>query len=323
LSHRKQNMHALLEVGSHDADSIEIEQALAGISFSQANMRFTGEIGRRSALFSPTVSQHGSERLLSESNLMDDAFFGRHYSDNGIHLQARLGAGWVAGVEHWQGEAFPATADESGGADDVYLQWQAKSQPLTLQAGLWAHTADAEMREDERYAEGGHTHGTVTVTVPTFYFSGSTDTAGAFADIGFLQQPWWVPGLFVSVARQSVEGELSDETRRALLAGDYDALVVQPYWRSGRHQWGIRWEQLVLDNSVTGAGAEELADSASLVNPGFNPERTSLGYLYSFSESVKLRLEYVVDETTITGDAAERRERVGAGIVWNEQLFRR
>jgi hypothetical protein len=159
--------------------------------------------------------------------------------------------------------------------------------------------------------------------VPTFNFSGSTDTAGAFADIGFLQQPWWVPGLFVSVARQSVEGELSDETRRALLAGDYDALVVQPYWRSGRHQWGIRWEQLVLDNSVTGAGAEELADSASLVNPGFNPERTSLGYLYSFSESVKLRLEYVVDETTITGDAAERRERVGAGIVWNEQLFRR
>lgn len=322
LTHNTNTWHAQLETGTHDnADSIELEQAFAGYRFRSTGITLTLEGGQRVGVFSPYNGQHPSERLFSEATLLQDAFLGRHFADRGFHLRTQFLQSFTLGLEHWRGDSHPATEGKNGGANDIYLHWQKAFSTLDIRSGAWGMRAEADDREDTRYS-GGHSHGNVTLESPAYWFDGQTDTAGIFVVFASSQFATLKPSLTLEWLQQSVDGDVRDETRLAHLDGDYNAWRIEPSITWHQHQIGLRYEQLVLENALSGNGAAPLADTTGLNNPGVDPERIALAYRYALSPAFSLRAEYTQEKTQWTGTQLDQRNRVALGIIWQDTLWK-
>lgn len=322
ITHNTNAWHAHLETGTHDnGDSVELEQAFAGYRFQPVGITLILEGGQRVGVFTPYNGQHPSQRLFSEASLLQDAFLGRHFADTGVHLRTPFLDGFTLGLESWRGDAHPATDGEKGGANDIYLHWQAVFATVEIRSGLWGMRAEAYDREDTRYT-GGHSHGSATIESPTYWFDGETDTAGIFLVLASPQSATLKPSLTLEWLQQTVDGEVRDDTRLARLEGDYNAWRIEPSLTWHQHQVGLRYEQLVLENTLSGSGAAPLADTTGLNNPGVDPERISLAYRYALSPAFSLRTEYTQEKTQWTGTELDQRNRVALGIIWQDTLWK-
>lgn len=142
-----ERMFAVIEVGSHGSNddhdgSVEIQHAYVGFQCCEKPGPWVLEVGRMSAAFSPSLAAHASERLASESPLVDDVFFGRDFHDEGLRLWWHETAGWSAGVEYWRGQAFPANTDGDG-AWDVFARHEWHSGNISTTLGGWYYRANA------------------------------------------------------------------------------------------------------------------------------------------------------------------------------------
>ncbi|RLP52477.1 MAG: hypothetical protein D6160_20755 [Ketobacter sp.] len=305
-----------IQVATHDnGREAEMHHAYAGYRSDMQPLLLQAEVGRMAAMLTPANLEHGTQRLFSEAPLALDAFFGGQLNDEGMRAMLSR-SGFCLGIESWRGSAFPATPGTSGGAYDVFLHYKGGRGPLNWHAGLWGYQAQALGRVDQRYGSG-HSHGnTAQISAPEVAFDGDTDAAGAFIRARWHATEQIALALEGQWMQVEPEGDIRDASRIATTTGEYTGSWLQGVISVGQHDIGVRFEQLVLENRVSGAAAQELANLTGLYNDAHEPERSGIVYRWRANSGWSLRLEYTIDDSM-----PESGERVALGLVWKETLY--
>ncbi|MEE4250257.1 MAG: hypothetical protein V2I38_06685 [Alcanivoracaceae bacterium] len=313
-----ENFFAVIKAAQHSGhdDGPSIEHAWVGYVCCDSVGPLVIEAGRMSAAFTPSVSEHSSARIFSDATLPADAFLGRHFHDQGLRLWRHNPHGISFGMELWQGEAFPASADDNGGAADLFASLNHQRGRLTIQTGVWTLFARAIERPDHRYSDG-HTHGGIgAVPPPDVRFTGDSVLGGIHALVGWQVRSDMRAALRMEWMQVEADGIIEDITRRATIDSVYSGIIVQPEITVARHSFALRAEQLVLDNHVTGAAALPLSEDANLIND-HNPWRLGLGWRWQWRDALALRADITRDATL---GSAENRAAIG--LVWHQSLNR-
>lgn len=314
-----ENLFAVIKAGQqhgHEQAAPEIEHAWLGYVCCGDTGPLMIEIGKMAAAFTPSASEHSSARIFADASLPADAFLGRHFHDQGIRIWRHNPAGFSTGIELWQGHAFPATADEDGGAADIFANLSQRSGRFSLQSGVWVLFARATQRPDHRYSEG-HSHAGLNSTPPAdIRFTGESLLTGVHALFGWQLNSRQALRLRLEWIRVDADGLIEDQTRRADINSHYQGVVVQPEWALGRHLIALRAEQLSLDNHLTGAAAQPLAEDANLITD-HNPWRLGAGWRWQWRKAMALRADLSRDASL--GPAENR---VTIGLVWQQALTR-
>ncbi|OZY83639.1 hypothetical protein CBP51_19750 [Cellvibrio mixtus] len=318
------NVYAVAKAGIHSGgkgsdhgDTLEVQHAYLGWRNNCAPFCTAVEAGKMSALFSPAMAEHASTRLLSESSLLLDTLFGRDFHDQGARILWQSPWGISGGVEHWRGQAFPSTATDDGGNNDIFIRYDFHSDTVTATLGGWAMRADAENRIDHRYS-ADHSHGNNTTPLfPSVGFTGATDLQGLHASARWQLSHLWALSVSGEWMNADADGFLQNNQRTADLRSQIRGYWVQPaiHWRT--HTLALRSERLQADNYLEGAGAPALTLDSGLSTNGYTPERLSLVWLWQWKSNLALRVE-AVDDRSLPDDAS----RMVIGIVWRQNLWR-
>lgn len=320
VTHRRPDgIYGLLKAESHGHDAgFNLEHAYVGYQHQDSMRWLQIEAGRMSAAFSPANLEHACTRLFSESPLMLDAFLGRHFTDEGVRLVSHLPLQILIGAETWKGNAYPATSGQ--GSSDIFAKWQFATDNLQLEAGGFGMKSEAVNRIDERYA-AGHSHGGTSLVGPDVNFTGETTLYGLNGQLSWsfaTESRLVIKGEWI---QQKPEGSIQNSTvtRQTGFSATQSGGYAQLELRRHRHTIGIRQEALSVDNLLNGSGASILAQTASyLVSNNTQPQRLSLAYSYAFKPGIRLRLEWVQDESS-----SNSQNRVGVGVIWRETLWPR
>lgn len=317
LSHVDENgVYALVKLASHHGSEAELEHGWVGYQLvSSEGAALQLEVGRMAGKFSPGNQVHADTRLMSDAPLALDVFFGRQYNDEGVRLLWNDQRGLLLGIEAWQGDAFPASPGEDGGAVDLFLQYGQTNSRFSWTLGGWYMDAKADARSDTRY-ESGHSHGAAVVQDLSYTFTGDSTLYGVNLNLTWALSEHMDFSIGSEWFWQDVEGEIRDETRLAQLDGEINGGWVEPALTYRQHTIGLRYERMTLVNDFTGAAGEALAQEANLDNQGFNPERLSIAYRYQLQPALALRAEWVSDESTPQSD-----DRFSLGIIWQKTLW--
>jgi hypothetical protein len=321
------NTYGIVEIGTHandsdDHSSVNLEHAYLGYVCCEDNGPWVFEIGKMSAAFTPSLSEHATDRLASESPLVTDVFFGRYFHDDGVRVMWHTKS-VVAGAEMWKGDAFPATAsgDQSW---DIFARYQWNNQNIKLTTGAFSYHASAETRSDHRYG-GGHQHtpvaapGETTSVFPDTRFTGDIDIYGINADISYsADNKSWKTGIKAEYMQMQMDGMLHNAGLNVVdLDSNQIGAWAQPYITWQKHTFGIRAEWLTSDNDITGAAANQLSIDSGMANPtNFEPSRYSAIWLWQWKENIALRTEVVDDQSLL-----EDNMRYGVGIIWKQSLW--
>lgn len=275
----------------------------------------TLEAGLLEAQFSPIASHHASFSLFSEAALLADAFWGRGYHDKGARIKWQPNSQWTVGLEYWNGEAFPATSGDKGGAQDAFVRYLTMLQDWQIRAGSYVHQSKAFQRGDARYTTG-HTHGTVFSPLPDdIRFNGDTDLVGFTLGV---RTPSF-EGIHVSVdyevASLQATGTVFDSTRSMDYKANHLGHYLTPSVQYGHHQLSYRYERISLDNTLTGTSATILGDSANLVNSD-SPIRHTLQWRWQASDAFAWRFAATQDQSL-----PESSQRFSIGLVWKENFL--
>lgn len=301
---------------AYHGDGVELENLFLsyhGVAGQPVHMR----LGLTGASFSPSSMHHRAAGTFMESSLLADTFWGRDFHDVGLHADWKPDANWEFGVEIWDGQAFPGSKGK--GTQDVYAKWQGSVSDWKLSAGAWAMRAAAGQRGDSRYNGDGHSPGGVVAAAEPVdvRFSGDSELYGAWFGIAAPPIRNVVFGLNYEALRARAGGQLSDETRVADYSADHLGYVISPYARLGKFSLAYRAEKLSLDNHISGAAAQILAEEANLITAA-QPERQTVQLEWEAARNIWLQLAYTRDETL-----AESDNRVSAGLLWRDELYRR
>lgn len=309
----REGVRVLFDAGSHHGDSLAIEQAAIGYRFPG---RWQPEVtmGRLKAAFSEENQSHSFSRPFSETNPVYSAFYGGHFVDEGLRLEAFPGDGVTLGIETWKGGAFPATSGEKGGAHDIYVRWRGGNQNLSLGAGAWAMVASARDRADERN-DSGHSHGGVDTETQDLRFDGDQDSAGLTLQLTrhFTDGiDWSLAGEMMAV---EVDGVVRDTTRAAGLSGDYYAFWARTGLEWQRHSLSVQYARITPDNHLAGPASEALAMKAGLMAKDNDPDWLGVSYQYRLVDNLGLRLEWTQNQL-----ADENSDYLGLGLYWSRFL---
>ena len=131
----------------------------------------------------------------------------------------------------------------------------------------WYLSAQADNRQDDRSASG-HSHSASTSTAFSGRFSGDTEAAGVYLETGWRWAAEQRLGLRAEWLTVTVDGRVENDTatQEIGLAGDYQALLLEPSLRWQAHTLALRYERLSIQNSLTGAAVGTLGAEAGLIN---------------------------------------------------------
>lgn len=303
------------KVGIHDDGSTQVELENLALDYTPATRKpLTISAGKLEPSFSPSAHHHPSLDTFADSTLLADAFLGRNIHDTGIRLAGKPTTNTEIGLEAWDGDFFPASKGE--GAQDIYAKFSHEHAGWHLKGGAWAMQAEANKRSDDRYFSSDHSHASSTVTLTDVQFTGDTHMAGVWLAASTPERHGFKGGLRYEAAQSRSSGTLTDTTRRADYETDHLAFAVTPSisWRN--LQLSYRLEKLSLDNTLSGNGAQILAEEANLINSD-NPKRQTLQVNWQINKNVAARAAYIKDETLPTSD-----NRVNLGLAWQGNLYR-
>ena len=298
-------------------NGINVENAYIRHQFTDKHA-ITGSIGKLEANFSPSAASHASTSTFAEAPLVADTFWGRSIHDKGAQLSAKPNKQTEIGIEAWQGDFFPATQDKS--ARDLYLKFTPEPRgDWQVQAGAWAMRADAKQRGDARYNDG-HVHsGSLLAQPKDVRFSGRTDLSGVWLNVNTPKLGKLQPNLQYEIVQSKADGVLTEASpaRTANYQNDYVGYTLTPQLSKGRGTVSYRHEELVLDNHLSGAAAQVLAQDANLISSK-NPKRQTLQFKWQATPQWAWRVSYTRDHTLDKADS-----RVGVGLVWQDTLYQR
>ncbi len=110
--------------------------------------------------------------------------------------------------------------------------------------------------------------------------------------------------------------QLIDNGRTGTLEDDYSAGLIEPaiVWR--KHRLSLRYEKLMLENTVTAQAPVFIAANVNLINDGHGPGRLSVSWHWFFIPTLRLLSEYVQDDVL-----EKSRDPVMMGLVWQQRLW--
>lgn len=309
---------AQIEAGSHGHDSSEFsfEQVVIGHYWEFDAQSLKAEAGRMKAIFDGRNAQHPSARLFTEDSLFNQVLLAGHYADEGVRAQWRFP--WskhhhvTAGLELWQGDAFPGSTLENDLASDIFVHYNWQGASWGISSGLWGFQVQATQRSDE---DSGHQHSTSTSDDP-LSFSGKTQIFGAFADIHWSHANSATIGLRFDVSDTQIRGDIANTTHQAGFESDLLSEQVTVYAQHYPHRIALSYEGLEVENRLGGAGASTLINAYDLA-PLHHPKRFSLAYQRALSLSSAVRLEYSRDESTVEAENIAR-----ISFIWKDNLWR-
>lgn len=298
-----------LDIGQHHGDTLSLEEGLIGWQDPQKTT--TARLGRMKATFNQTLMSHPSSRTFSRNTLLDDAFWGGHYTDEGINVEHKALPWITVGADVWQGDAYPATSGKKGGAQDVYVQLNPNFNRLNALVKLWAWKGASYGRFDTRVGSSGHNHGSaVSSSNEEIRFSGDLVAWGAYTQGTAPLSPSVNGSVQAGWIHIESDGDLEDPTRQVDLESQH-----QGFWISTavsfneKHRFALRYSALDLDNEVSGTGAASLAKDSYLLQIKNTPDIWEAAYLYFWRPGMGIRFEWIKDQTTLESD-----EYVGLGV---------
>ncbi len=310
-SYGQDSTYAYLKLGQHvGADGLEVEHALVGQRLGTNEVL---EIGKMSSAMTPYHTPHPSQTPFADPLLVYDALWGRQYNDVGMRVRSLLWNSTLeAGLELWQGDAFPAERKDSAkGAFDAYLLHRMRMESLSWRLGVFHYQGEANTRKDDRYSSE-HSHGLDTTTIPVYWFSGRTKVQGFHAALEYGANVKWGGEGEIHISES--EGDLRDATRLAPIETRYLGYWWSVFVTYSSHLAAVRCERLQFENNLSGSAATVLATQANLV-ADTDPYRISVAYNWQWTPSLKLRAEWVRDFTSVN-----EKDMGIAGIVWFHQV---
>lgn len=306
----KSGNQLVAEYGSHADEEFAIEQFYASLVVLPS---LTLDIGRRLPALSPQNGLHASESLFSESTLIWSLLWKGHYADDGIGFNWRVGNGVSLGADVWRGR-YPGTSGSGGGVQDLHIAYRFMNETWNLTSRVWWLRADAL---DWRAADNQHTHASSSSTASdsALQFTGKTDVTGLNLTIHRELSRHWSISFEGELQRWQLRAALFDSTRLVDWQHHVYGVSLQP-WLSWRQQdMGLRYERLQLENTLTGAAAQALAEVGGLINNGFDPEVLSLVYRWRVTPEWAVRAEWARDETLPSSP-----DRAALGVTWRASL---
>lgn len=273
------------------------------------------EIGKITTQVSPSASYHASLSEFSESPVISDVFFGRHFNDMGIKLKFSQGI-INAGVELWSGDTFPASGNE--GAISAFFSIDPRWEKLQANLSAWTMNADALNRNDDRYGNG-HSHGGINVesAASSVYFTGDTQMSGAHASLSYTF-PWLKMNLETEFIQSSSDGTLKDDgSQTSLYDSHYEGFRNLVGLEIHNHTLNIQHEELSLDNTFLNAINLIFLNQTGLQNNGFNPGKLMVSWQWRFHPDFRFRWEYIQDSTI----SQDKLNRSAIGFIWHRRFI--
>ncbi len=306
------------ELAAHDEGTGELSPELQHLQFNfKPHHKVLMSVGRMSSESTPSLSHHQGSVAFNEATLMADTLFGRHVHDAGVRINTQPKQYLDIGIEAWNGDFFPASEGE--GAQDIYVKINKDWHDWNIKAGAWAMQSQAVSRGDDRYNNSGHSHTTATSTTPVdVLFTGDTKLNGVWADIGRRNAKGLTVGMQYEAAVSKSTGSLADSTRKAGYSNQYSSYAITPYLDYKKIQVSYRTEQLDLNNTVTGSGADIIATESNLKNSR-SPKRDTVQASWRLTPSLSTSVAYTRDKTLT--EKAE--SRMSVALQWHDVLYKR
>ncbi|MET1257171.1 hypothetical protein [Aliikangiella maris] len=294
--------------GSHE---IELEKFWLTTRYLQTDVAdFWLDIGKLSTQTTKSASWHTSQDRFADPSLISDVFWGRHFNDSGIRSELKSDYAQL-GIELWNGDAWPASKNE--GAYSIYI----KTQPTWLgkngELGIWGIKSEASNRSDLRYNQG-HNHGTNITNIASEYtFTGNTEMIGSYifasltlADILFLSELEWI--------QSDSTGVLSINSQSAVYNNQYSGIRFLMGAQYKSHQFFIQHEELTLKNHFYGDITDNFIIGASLLNNGFEPNRTIYAWQWKITSDLNIKTEFI----NLQHEKNDQENKyVVVSLVWN------
>ena len=302
------------KLSAHSADAIEVENLSITIPEISYLADSTVDIGKISTKASPIANWHASKSAFSESSLLGDVFFGRHFNDTGVRLERNFGF-LLIGAEAFNGNNWPASPGE--GTASAFLQTRFTFGEVVLQMSGWGMKSRAENRTDIRYT-GSHSHGGNVVSSPSteYFFSGDIDMAGAGVKATYRLSKGEIFAEGEWIQSES-DGQIANSTQSSLYQNQYDGYRLALGLRYAKHMLELQYEEVALMNDLLSPVTSVFAENANLVNNDFEPSKGIMGWTYNLNNDVRLRLEAVSEKTV----SMEEVNKINFGFVWQRSLY--
>ncbi len=306
--------YAKASISSHHDNEVSLET----FSLVAHNLPLLGsssiELGKFESKVTPTAYWHSDTSTFSESSLLSDIFFGRHYVDTGARALKTLG-NFTFGVEAFNGDSWPANSGE--GTATVFIQSQFHLKNTSLNINTWAMDSSALDRLDDRYSNG-HSHGGIQISssVEEYQFTGDILQYGALLgtetnirSFSFLSEIEWM-------ATES-EGRLENATQQSLYENHHEGYRI--YLSAGfkHHSISLQHEEIALQNEFLSPITPNFAQDANLINNDFEPSKSTIAWSYAITNEFTIRLEYA----SLKLFSSESDTRTNFGIVWRKPLL--
>ena len=337
---------------------IELENFWLGkyFTFDSGILRF--DAGQMSSRVTPTANHHPSQDNFATTPLLADVFFGGHHKDIGasanwfmapIHFgessktkhQAqehhtesspeKIGFAKIEfGIEAWNGNAWPSTSSE--GNLSIFSKYHGEFYSLKTDAGIWYAAGKAVNRLDTRYNSDHHS--TNNISTPDGAFTGDIKTFGSYLELShpiFSEDSqslsWQANWEWIQMQQDGVFSDESQSAQMAQTLDGYSMLLGLTFDNEEQqHRLFVQHEMLVVNNDFTNA-TDTFLNEQNLVNNGFEPNRTKLGYHWRWNESFTLRVETILDKTQLESIDNEhtnktRSEQIWSiGLIWQHNLL--
>lgn len=301
-------------LASHHEEEITFE------SFSLVAPNISGlkntkiELGKFESQVTPTATWHASSGTFSESSLLSDVFFGRHFIDTGARALLNIHT-FTLGIEAFDGDRWPANNGE--GTVTAFAKNRFNLNNSNIDVSVWAMDSNALNRFDNRYSTG-HSHGgaQISTSVEDYRFSGDVLQYGLWIDasttirsITFSSQIEWI----VSES----EGTLANSTQQSLYKNNYEGYRLNVGAAFNKHSISIRHEEIALQNDFLSPIPPNFAENANLINNTFEPSKSVFSWSYSLNSDISIRVE----RAALKLHSPENENRTSIGITWKKPLL--
>ncbi len=308
--------HYYLEakISAHASDEIEIEN-LAFVAPSVAVLGgATFEVGKLGTETTSTANWHSSQNIFSEPNLLGDVFFGRHFNDVGFRISRVLGP-MRLGIEGYNGDNWPATSAKGTAA--AFAQFDFRLALFDMSVDIWGMQSQAQDRTDTRYS-AGHSHGgnIISSSSTNFFFAGDIAQYGGiarlkreFGDSEIRADFEWISS--------NAEGDIYNATQTSLYENLNEGVRIFLAYRLAKHTLSMQYEEIALQNDLLSPVTSLFAESANLINNGFEPSKTIVSWSYDITPETTLRIEGVTDNSLSDKGV----NKINLGLKWQRVLF--
>lgn len=301
------------KVGGHShsgENSLELENIWFGKAFDLNHHSLVFEVGKMATEITPTANYHASDDDFTQANLLSDFFFGRHFDDTGLAARWFWGKS-SAGVELFSGENFPASKGEC--TRSLYMSHAQIIKNWQFSGRLWSSWSNAELSSDQRYSEHSHVS---TQATQVLYFSGDTHTLGGLWAVSY-QGDHWQTGGEVEYIKMQRNGLLAQTTQSAYLDGEQSGLRFKWFVQYHAHKLVADFQKVAVSNLFSQTSSSFLT-AANLINQGFEPDRSRLGWHYQVNSEILVRTELARERLNADSD---KQTVVALGLVWHYNLY--